>query len=361
MIESSATMQAILKRSHKRTFTVDSWRNGELLATGIPATVGTETGQRANNVPERVVFTVPRRDRGVTWTVGGDDGHPLAAKGQRLHVRLGVGLTGGEVEWLDRGVFLVYSSVPQGDTVSVTAVNLMHLVAEARLISPLQPTGTMASLLRSLVEPALTVAIDPLLTDRAVPSTMNLGEDRVREVQNVLDAWAAEAMVDTAGVLQVTPALLAPSAVRTLTDGVGDVVIRAEGTSTREGAFNTLVARGQAPDGGQLQGVAYNLSGDGTSFEGPFNPLPVPDFFWSPLLTTQEECNAAANTVLRRKLRMAAPAFRVFMIPDPTLQLGDVVRLIVAEFNGLCSIEELSMPYHPDGGVMALTCRKVVS
>jgi len=81
-------------------------------------------------------------------------------------------------------------------------------------------------------------------------------------------------------------------------------------------------------------------------FGGPFNPLPVPFFFPSPLLTTVDQAGLAAATVLARLQRQAGRELEVTCVPNPTLQLGDVGTV-----NGeLVSIERLTLPYLPGSG-----------
>lgn len=346
MITVSAAATSALTRSFRSYAYADSWRGGVLLAEGIPLDAAGEEGDRSLRVPERVVFTVPRQDRGTDWTPGTDEDHPLAANGQRLHVKLGIGTIGGQVEVFARGRFLINRSAPQGDAVGVECVGLLQLVDEARLISPYQPTGTMTSTLRGLVEPALSIIVDPALTDRAVPSAINFDEDRLGAALSVLDAWGADGHVTADGYLAVGPATQSTTPVFALSSGAGGTVVTVVGESTRVGAYNAVVCRGTAADGGQVQGVAYDGTATGPKrYGGPFNPLPVPYFFSSPLLTTVQECGIAAATVLARLQRQAAVELEVTAVPNPTLQLGDVGTV-----DGmLCSIERLSLPYLPGG------------
>lgn len=355
MITASAAVTSVLTRSYRAYAYVDSWRGGTLLAEGIPVVAALEEGDRTGRVPERLTLSVPRRDRGYDWAPGVDEDHPLAANGQRLHVKLGVGTVGGQVEVFARGRFLVHSTSAQGDTVSVECRGLLQLIDEARLISPFQPTGTMASTLRGLVEPALSIIVDAALADRAVPSGINMDEDRLAAVLSLLDAWGADAHVTADGYLAVGPAAQSLTPVFSLSSGTGGTVITAVGESTREGAYNAVVARGTAPDGGQVQGVAYDLTATGPKrYGGPFNPLPVPYFFQSPLLTTVQECGTAAATVLARLQRRAGRELEVTAVPNPLLQLGDV-----GTADGeLVSIEQLALPYLPgDSTPMTLRVR----
>lgn len=357
MITLSSAATDALTRSHQRYFSVESWRNGVLLAADVPCVTGTEETDRTLRVPERVTFTVPREDRGNVWTPSSDPAHPLAANGQTLRVKLGVGLALGGVEWFQRGRFLIRSAEPSGDVVNVEAVGMLSWIDEARLVSPFQPTGTLASTLRGLVEPALTVAISTSLVDRSVPvGAASYDEDRLGAVLELLDSWNADAYVDTEGVLQVVPVAQSLTSVLTLTDGTGGTVVTVSGSSTREGAYNAVVARGTASDGGQVQGVAYDTSISSPKYYGgPFNPLPVPMFFASPLLTSAYEASLAAATIMARIQRQTGKLYTVDMVPHPALQVGDVVTV-----NGvLSSVESLALPYHPDGGLQRLTVRSL--
>lgn len=335
---------------------VESWLGGQLLDDDIPVAAGSEESDRTLRVPERITLTVPRVVDGVSFAPIAED-HPLAANGQRLRVQLGVGLRGSDVEWLQRGWFLIQDSTPSGDTVNVTAVGLLALIDEARLVSPYQPSGTLGSTLRGLCEPALTVDLTGAPTDRSVPAAMNIDDDRLQGVLDLLDAWAADAVVDNSGVLAVTAATQSTTPVVTLSRS--GTVVQADGAATRQDGFNAVVARGTASDGGQIQGVAYDYTGP-KRYGGPFNPLPVPSYFSSPLLTTVAQCNAAATTVLARLKRSAAQLYTVQAVPDPRLQPGDVAALDADGYTvAAAAIEKITLPYTSGSGPMTLSVRSL--
>lgn len=357
MITLSSSATSVLTRSYTYRIMVESWLGNELLADDVPVSVASEEGNRIDRVPERVTFTIPRLDRGESWSPVTND-HPLAANGQRLRVQLGIDIGNGVTEWFQRGWFVITNAKTEGDAVSVEAAGLLWLVDEARLVSPYQPSGTLVSTLRGLVEPALTVVVDSALSDRSVPSGINYDEDRLGAVLDLLDAWPAEARVTEDGYLLVEPTTAPTTADLSLTNGTGGTIIRASGGSTREDAYNCVVARGTASDGGQVQGVAY--ANGAKSVSGPFNPLPVPFFFASPLLTTVAQCNTAAQKIITRKERETALEFQVEMVPHPGLQVGDAVSLTTDDHTDLlCTVEALTLPYTPDGGPQTLTVRSV--
>ncbi|MEQ4301597.1 DUF5047 domain-containing protein [Plantactinospora sp. B6F1] len=348
MIPLSDAAVSVLTRSYRIHLAVESWLGDDLLADAVPVDTAGEETDRSLSVPERLSLTVPRLYRGESWSPTSIT-HPLAAQGQRLRVQLGIELAGGSVEWFQRGWFLVQETTTDGDSVTVEAVGLLALIEEARLVSPFQPSGTLAETLRALVEPALTVEIDDDLTDRSVPSNINWDDDRLGAVLELLDAWPADGYVHPDGYYAIGPATPSTSPVLELTDGAGGTVIEASGSSTREGAASVVVARGTAADGGQVQGLAYDYT-SAHRITGAFNPLPVPFYYESPLLTNVDQCVAAAETILARRARETALEFTVTMVPHPALQVGDVVALTAAGYTDLaCTVEALSLPYTADG------------
>jgi len=353
----SADALAVVQGSYTLRCRVESWLGDTLLADDVPIAGGGEEVDGTLQVPERVTLSVPRLDRGASWEPIAVD-HPLAAYGQRLTVSLGVDLGDGMTEWLQRGWFTISGAETQGDSVSVEAVGLLTLIDEARLVAPYQPSGTFTSTVRSLVEPALTVVVNNSLTDRAVPAGMSWDENRIGGLFELLDAWPATAAVTAAGHLSVDP-VTTPASSLSITDGVGGTVVQWSGQATRDGAYTAVVARGQATDGGQVQGVVYDTDpGSPLRSAGAFNPLPVPYFFFSPLLTSVAQAKTAATSILARLRRTASRKIAATLVPHPGLQVGDVVTVTGAELVAApCAVERLSLPYTPDVGPMSLTLR----
>jgi hypothetical protein len=364
MIEVPSIVSDVLAGSaFQLSVSVSSWLGGDLLAADVPIAAATEEGDRSLRVPERVSFTVPQWVDGFNWSPAGVTDHPLASNGQRLAVKIGVGTTAGITEAFGRGWFRISSAEAADGIVTVIAENLLATADEARLVTPFQPSGTLASSLRGLLEPGLPVDLGGAPADRAVPAGINYDEDRLGAVLELIDAWAADLTVSEDGFLVVTPSATPTVAVATLTDSGPDAtVIRATGSSSRDGGFNVVVVRGTASDGAQLQSVVYDTTSN-RAFGGSWSPYPVPYFYASPLLTTRAQCEAAATTVLRRLLRNAGAQFTIDTVPNPTLQLGDAVQVDTADFSGLCTIERLTLPYRVSSGDHreTLIVREVIS
>ncbi|MGW1000484.1 DUF5047 domain-containing protein [Streptomyces sp. NPDC002520] len=355
----SATALAVVQGSYTMAMRAESWLDGQLIADNIPIVDGTENRDRSLAVPEQISLTVPRRDAGFDWDPGTDPAHPLAAYGQMLRIDYGVDVGNGW-EWINRGWFLITESSADGDTVSVTCAGLLTLIDEAKLVAPFQPSSsdTLASVVRALVEPGLTVQFDGSLVDRAVPLGMQWDSDRLAAVTEVLDAWGAAERVTEDGYLLIEPVSDAGSSVLSITDDRDTgTVVRWQGATTRDGAFNCVVAQGEDSAGTQIQGVVYDA--DGLSpfrFDGPFSPLPIPYLYQSSLLTTVAQCRTAAAAQLKLLRRQAFRKLGVTMIPHPGLVTGDIVTVTGADLrNARCVIESLTLPYSP--GEQSLTLR----
>lgn len=357
MIELSDAAASILTRGNQtRYFRVESWYGDQLLDDDVPIIGGGEEVDRSLNVPERVTLSVPRTSRGVDYTPIADDA-PLAANGQRLKITIGVGIGLNEIEWLQRGWFVITKAEPQGDTIEVEAAGLLWLIQEARFVNPYQPAGSFITTIRGLLEPALTVVFDDTLVDRVVPGSINYDEDRLGAVNATLDAWPAEGHVTEDGYYVVAPAADAADVALALTDGTGGTVITASGSSSRDNVYNAVVAAGTAADGSVVRGVAYDTTGP-KRIGSPFNDLPVPLFFDSPLLTTNDMAQAAADTRLATIKRNTVQMYDVMMVPHPGLQAADRVTLTTRVLTAAPAIvEKLNLPYLPDGGAQSLSVR----
>lgn len=340
---------------------VESWLGGVLLDSDIPVSDASEEVDRTLNVPERLSLTVPVSDRGVNYDPTLDPEHPLAPYGQQLRVSVGVQLAPDLIEWITRGWYLIQDATVEGDKVSVSGVGLLGLIGEARFVSPFQPTSTIVATLRKLIEPALTVVVDSSLSDRSVPTGITWDEDRLGALTELLDGWPADGRVTNEGYLYVSEAVDSAESVLTITDGIGGTLVDRTLKLTRDGAANVVVARGESSAGAVVQGVAYDLTGGPQSYDGPFNPLPVPYFYSSPLLTTVAQANAAARTVLARLRRSSRQDLEIEAVPHYALEVGDRIT-VQSDRLGIDQdviIESLSLPLTAGGGAMQASVRSV--
>jgi hypothetical protein len=347
----------------------ESWLGETLLSDDVPIIDATEEVDRTLRVPESLTLTVPRTFDGVDWAPTEPDS-PLAWYGQKLHASLGVELANGEIEWLDRGWFLINSVENSGDTLKVECLGLLALANEARLVTEYQPrTGaTCGEVIRALLEPGVPVNLDDAPPPQPASSVVSWSDNRLDAVASVLDAWGAQGKMDSSGVFYVTDIEATPPApVMALTDGDGGTVVDWAGAGSRDATYNYVVAKGTYPDGTTNAGaeiIAVAYDDDPASpyrYGGDYSPYPVPYFYSSPLLTTKDQTSKAARTTLARLKRTASRIISASAVPHPGLEAGDRVTVTSSKLgltDQVCVIEALALPYTP-GSPMDLTLRTV--
>lgn len=334
---------------------VSSWLGGKLLAASVPVDSGSVTWSAHREVPGALDLTVPRTFGGLSWVPRLDPEHPLGRYGQELHVSLRVSsLTSGESWDLRLGTFLVVSTECDEAHVRVTGESMMRRLVESRLLYPVAPRagGTLRSEARRLVPSSVGLVVDPALVDRACPA-MSWGESRVDALEEVAAAWPARLREDAYGnVNLLAPLNPVPAPVETLTDGQGGTVISAYTTDTREGAYNTVVARGQdMNDAGTpaFQAVARVES-------GPFAPATygeVVRFFSSPLITSASAARAAARTMLESSIRPGR-TIPVTLASDPRWEVDDAVAVVADDAQWWGYVSGVQIPLTIDDGDMRM-------
>lgn len=309
---------------------VSAWLDGRLLAESVPVHRGRLTADSAQQVPERLSFSVPRWD-GRDWLPGADPEHPLARFGQ--YVILSIVVTSpvtGVAHETVIGRFQIRSWKHDGlqGLVQVEAAGVLQIAAGDRLPSPLAPTGTLASELRRLLPAGLSAAISPALVDRDCPRSMEWADDRIGALYEIADAWPARLRTDQWGQIGVLPALPSiPAPVITLTDGEGGTVVGTTRTDTRDLVYNRVIVRASGTDTANrppIQAIVDQTTGP--MRVGP--PHGTETKYWSsPLITTLEQAQAAGETMLAASLRPSR-TIPVTIAPDPRLDLDDAVEIL---------------------------------
>lgn len=350
MRASSTRFANAVTGSHRIATELESWRGGELLGVVEFADGSVEAdGERA--VPGSLKLTIPAGPS--QENVPRDPLHPLAPYGQRIHVSRGVVFQDSTRELLDLGWFQIESCDPDylSGQLTLEAVSLEEPLDEAKLPTPRQvPAGaTFLSELEALVEQRLPVSEVLGVADRACPTDRLWEGSRLEAIGQLAAAWPARIRCDDQGVLtvlapvdQLTPAQRTP--VLTLETGERGVVAKWNAPTSREELYNAVFARGEEATGDAraVNGYAYdNDPNSPTLYGGPFGERVLE--YASPLLATKAAADAAALTILKRRLRRSRTV-TVELVPDPRLQLDDYVTLDTPEVKGTGRIAKLVLP-----------------
>ena len=368
MITISDTLAGILAGNsyqlHNRLISI---QGGVILADDIPGVDVREEGDASLRVPETLTFSVPVHERGVSYVPTEYD-HPLGIWGQRIVAQVGVSVTSGQIEWLTRGQFLIIGADTAGDSVSVQCAGLLYLLDEASLVSEYQPraAATLGSIIRALAEPGLTVDLTAAPTDRTAPANVTWSDNRLDNVMNALDAWPAQAEVTVDGVLKVTAVPDEPTAAdMEFSDDLN--VEQFSSNLSRDGAWNAVVARGVYPDtagslaGQEIVATSYDLNESSPyRYGGPFSPFLVPFGYESPLLTTPQQVQAAANTRQRTLRTTSGRTVQIDAVPHPAIRLQDAVS-VTSERLGLSGslgrVQAYGLGHQPANAQAPLTVR----
>lgn len=369
-----AAATAVASRSFRMLCRATVTRGGRILARDLPVDIGREECDVDLRVPERVTLQIPRSIDGVEWASDDGQDSPVAPYGQRVHVKLGIDTGPDGVEWINRGEFLLYDSDLSGPTVTLNAVGLLALHDEARLVSPFKATGTVFSCIRKLTEPGLTVVKHADVTDHAVNAGLAYDDDRLGCILTLCNSIAARPQVHPDGYLEILPGDALDGVLQHATgmylmryhadEAFGGqqrpAVTELATSASRAGIINTMVVRGETSTGAPIQGVAYDRSGGPGDAGGPFNPMPVPEYFFSSMMPTKGVATIVARTMLNRRLAPYRQSWRIRAVPNPAYQLNDEIIFFpdTAEIGLGAQIERLVLPYTAASGPMELTIRR---
>jgi len=374
VIDLTTTAQGILAgNSYQMHYRLQSWLADECIAEDIPALDVVEEQDITLRVPERLTFQVPIEVDGVSWVPVAFDA-PLGCYGQRIVAQVGVQLGLGAIEWVTRGVFLLYSAESNGATINVECLGIMSLLDEAELATEFQPTAgqTLGGTLRQLIEPGITVDLASAPTDRLVPtSAVTWSDNRLECVYTILDAWPARVVTTNEGHLEILDVLAEPTTADVVfafsdDDNTGTVV-EATANITREGAYNIVIAQGQYDDdAGANAGLPIIHSwydsdaASPYSLYGNFSPYFVPFKFDSPLLNQHVPVLLAAEAKMTELRRKASRTVKITCVPHIGLQLGDVVSVTSSRLSltaELGNVDAFTFPHTAEGGAMEVTVR----
>lgn len=124
---------------------------------------------------------------------------------------------------------------------------------------------------------------------------------------------------------------------------------------SREGAYNAVVAYGEAPDTETpVRAVAVdNNPNSATYFYGQFGK--VPRYYSSPFITTLSQATTAAASILVRTLGLPYNV-NFEAVPNPALEPLDLIRISYPRAGAeLHVIDSMTIPLTPEGALRAVT------
>lgn len=357
--------------SNRPVIQATAWYNGQVTVQTLPIVGGTMTGtDDGDAIRHQLTLDIADEDGAL---IPHSETDPLAPFGQRINLRAGIDIGGGETESVSLGWFRIqgvdaaeswtYYQRPAGDevvvsrggTISLKGMDLGQVVKDARFLAPEQPveTGsTKAEVIRLLwgLGTPLVGSAWPGVTDDVIHAdTVTYTEDRWAAVCDLAKHLNAIPYFDQHGDLIFRPQA-AGASVWHVAGGDDGVLVDMSVALSRDGVYNMVVARGESSDQLQVGKFAVEQTG-AVAWEGSFGH--VPTFISSPLITNATEADDAALRELQRQIQTRTFPMQVTCLCNYALQVGDTVTVDTPYGPIDGRVQEANWPLEP--GPMTMT------
>lgn len=263
-------------------------------------------------------------------------GELLSPFGSAVQIDYGIGLPSGDFEYVPLGYLSIDETsrdrpVSGSADIEVKLVDLSARVAEDRFEAPEQTLSgaTVVSEIRRFIKDTLGNSIEffDLTGSLQVAPVMEIERNRWPDgIEKLSDSIGAETFFDQRGrpVVRPQPTLDDPPVWKIYTGNGGNLLV-VNDKQTREQVYNKIVFSGSRSDGTDpVYGVAVDTDPNSpTRWAGPFGRKSR--FYTSPLMTTEDQCEAAAEAQLERARGVSA-SISMKITPNPALEPGDVVN-----------------------------------
>lgn len=247
---------------------------------------------------------------------------PLAARGQRLLVEFVYDADGAETR-VPLGWFHIVESRAARDGVSVSALSLDYLIKSNPALWPSSPERGATLLLEAQrLADGFPVELDRGVEDRVLPDGLSWGYDRWDALTDLGASVGAQWVFKADGVLHAVPLRSARHVDLSLDEGVN--LVEVDG-SQEWNVYNRVVV---VAKGDKDKNIA-DVSVVETLETAPFSP----DLYgWRTKRIELEsgssvnDCRRAAIDELGKSVLTGRTA-RVSCVPDPRVELGDVVQV----------------------------------
>lgn len=276
----------------------------------------------------------------------------LSPKGTEARVWKGL-LVDGEYEWVPLGVFGVVDpevSAHEGGTrVTFRGFDRVGAVRVRRFTAPWNvATGTlthvaMGDIVTSRITVPTRITASGYTTPELVFDRLSDPWDAVREIGN---ADLLEAYFDQLGTLVITDETEALTGV-TYEPGATSLLLGSTRGITAEHTYSGVIVSVEHPERDPIIAEAWDTDPKSvTYYLGPFGKRPFG--FSSPVITTQAQAQAAANTLLKRVTKMRQTA-TLTTVGHPGHEIGDVIEVIdpKTRTKGLWRVIGAQVPLRP--------------
>lgn len=261
--------------------------------------------------------------------------------GQELFLERGIRFGSGTQEWVGLGYFRI-GEVAQDDApkgvIRISGEDRMSGVRDARPIAPVQfvAGSSVGTIIDQVVGACFSWAVTTVYPDWDVYNTPLvsdhvLNDDNISFLNELITSFGRIYYWDYKGrfVVKKIPSLTT-QAVTTINAGRYGVLCSMQRTISRDSVYNAVVATGEPVDEQPpVRGVAFDLNpASPTYWNGAFGH--VPKFFSSSFLTSIDQCDSAAASLLAG-LTGVPYVVSLGTVPNPALEGWDVIVITYAD------------------------------
>lgn len=368
----SAAWEPTIRGSHRmlvRATVCETFQTGvSPTGTEIPILAGSVTVDGTQAIRSTLDLTTAGTfdDGRRAWPKSGDQ-LLLAPYGNEIFVERGLFYSDDLVEYCPLGYFRIQTpdqdDSPDGP-IRVVAQDRMAGIVEARLLQPVQfmagtTLGVVVNTLITAIYPDAVIEWDDATNLLTLDRTVITEQDRYGFIDDLITSRGKVWYWDHRGVLTIKDLPDATTPVYTVDNGRDGVEVSVTRHITRDGVYNAVVATGEAGDTQTpVLGIALNLDPDSpTYYNGRFGK--VPQFYSSPLLTTDGQALAAATTLLRKKLGLPY-SVKFGTVANPALEPYDPIRVRQRDGAEMHVLQSLTIPLVEDTPMTAQTKEQTV-
>jgi hypothetical protein len=309
--------------------------------------------------------TIDLTTSGDRWPADADG--LLTPYGNELHVRRGIQLDGGTIEWVSLGYHRI-DTVEQPDAprgpVRIAGSDRMAGLIDGRLETPRQYAATdlvgdVVDELVTEIYPTAVIEWDDATDAETLGRALVIEEDRHAGLADLVTAYGKIWYWDHRGYLVIKDPPDPARPVYVVNSAARGVLVRLSRQLTRKGVYNAVVASGEGADtAAPVRAVVTDdAETSPTRWGGPFGR--VPKFYSSPVITSQDQAEAAARSLLLQESGLPY-SVEFGTVANPALEPYDPLRVRYPGRSERHLIDRLTVPLTARGDMSAATRQQAV-
>lgn len=273
-----------------------------------------------------------------------------------IRAQYGISLNNFDWIWFTVGTFVVTAAEEAGaGQMKITGEDRWRRVVDARFLSPVVTSGLHINAIDALITDADGRIVCTDYTGKTSQHRSSVWErDRDKAVLELAKAIGVDVYFNPSGAAEIrpVPVIDATSAWR-VHGGDGGVLIEPRRKKSRDKVYNAVVAEGEDASGNVAVRAVATVGATNSQLQYGGAAGQKPRFYRSTLITTQEQAQNTANSLLA-KVSGAAKTVTIDSFTNPALEAGDTLHVEIEPGRyELHLVEAFDIPLGPGGMTIA--------